>query len=860
MKNINGIFIACLFLLIVSFLSWFNFYSITGNQISSDSLDCLITDVSFDRVSANVEDTVNIVVIGENCNGHDINIDIFEKDSFFNDKIHTFSGNFIEDKVLVEWLIDKEIYGLFGERFEGQELELYAFVNLWDKKISNTLHVSKSKKILLQPSLNYPVGFGCTTAWYIDKDCDGYGVGKQSGGQYGRYDVNIHGDLPDVDDSDPNLNTPQSVNQNYGDFRDIQNLRNFLVSRGYNNPRNIYFIAPNGVNTNGQANNISRPYAGFGAIRSLVGSNDFVIYRNGTYSSSFSILNLASGSTIPRGTPGNPIVFMSYPGELAVFDAFYGIGGLAGTRNIVVDGFVITCQPGVCNTNGFGQIGIDITGSAINLTIRNVESLRHRWGVWGGTPKDRVTIESSVIHDNAGEHGIYIPNSDQNPHTNFVINGNLIYRNRRHGIQFNGKMENFIVENNIIHSNALGGITLTNGVQYSKFRNNLIFNNNKQGIILFSYCDSAYFTCASLYPGSCLVGQIPECPTSNTSCNRGAFPQCYGDGALYRQSNDYNQFINNLVWIGSSHNGVCEDQWAAPPCSRTNAPFDFSAVEFADVTPRKVYTFTGNIFRNNIFSNYGAPLFKTDNISHLITPGALIENNLFFRSTGEPAGLISTSTDGTHSNAFGVTPRYYTWTFSEFQNHVIWRSFVRNNVLGNPGFSDVSVSYYLNPGNYNFDPISTNSLSINLGLFLGAPLLDIRMNSRVGNIDAGIYELGGSVAPILTGISPNPIMNNQDHTIQLIGTRFDNPGAILEACLSSICSSVPSTIISSQEMRFIAGRDTPPDVYGFQVRNLDGQVSNRLNLTVLLPTVPNTPSDLNVTPVSSIQLRLNWKD
>src|SRR5688572_25681721 len=85
------------------------------------------------------------------------------------------------------------------------------------------------------------IGQGCTTMYYIDKDCDGYGVGKKSSGLYplgsgmtfqpGTYTV---GDMVDADDEDPKVNTTVSWQAKWGTTK--ESMVNFLqVRKGFIN-------------------------------------------------------------------------------------------------------------------------------------------------------------------------------------------------------------------------------------------------------------------------------------------------------------------------------------------------------------------------------------------------------------------------------------------------------------------------------------------------------------------------------------------------------------------------------------------------------------------------------------------------
>ena len=93
-----------------------------------------------------------------------------------------------------------------------------------------------------------PIGKGCTNAYYIDKDCDGYGVASPLG--------------VDADDNDPEVNTPETVIAKY------KNLTNFLHHLGYY-PDRIFYIATDGNDDTGEVNNPDKPYGSWDKVKSL---------------------------------------------------------------------------------------------------------------------------------------------------------------------------------------------------------------------------------------------------------------------------------------------------------------------------------------------------------------------------------------------------------------------------------------------------------------------------------------------------------------------------------------------------------------------------------------------------------------
>jgi hypothetical protein len=648
----------------------------------------------------------------------------------------------------------------------------------------------------LSPSSNpnfARIGKGCTTAWYIDKDCDGWGVRVRSDNQYIIYGGNDYGDKPDANDNDPTVNTPSSVHNDpryLVSGNTVETLKNFLQNgRGYNRPNRIFFIATNGVNSNQGANNINQPFATLSYIRDTynLGPNDFVLYRGGTYGTA-SIDNL-------NGALGSPVVIMSYPGERVIFDGTSSIGFHA-VNYVVTDGFIATDSVSTGRDRG-----IFLGDRNTHTVLRNVEVSRHIWGIFSAidfTIED-VTIEDSVIHDNAGEHGIYLNSGgtasrSAPPSKDVKIVNNLIYRNRRQGIQFNGKHDSPLIDGNFIHSNAIGGIQAI-GVQDGVFSNNLIFNNNHRGIHFFAYCDDKYNDCNDPEPGGCLVGNpaYPLCTSLSQCSGSPTNNPCVGNGRDARRSVDRNLIINNLIWVGTTWNGICPDSYSSgpppqPTCSSYASPHDFAAISMEDWTYSKPnlehHVFTDNQIRNNIFVTQNSPVFLSMEFEHV--PGTTFNNNIIRREgqTFPYDALISRGTDGTHSvsgHTVGLCSGCYAWKLADFQ-HMTGKV---NNLAWLPSmvslFTLVSPSFALTPEMYNFNyPI--NSIAVNFGDprdipgFNRVPLLDIRRNPRNVPVDAGVYELQG---PAVCG---NNIVESGE---QCDGTsRFRcGPNTCLNTCL-----------------------------------------------------------------------------
>ena len=405
-----------------------------------------------------------------------------------------------------------------------------------------------------------PIGKGCTNAYYIDKDCDGYGVASPLG--------------VDADDNDPEVNTPETVIAKY------KNLTNFLHHLGYN-PDRIFYIATNGDDNTGEVNNINKPYKTWEKVQSFLQPGDLVIFRKGIYNY-FGTYGIEVKSSL-HGTLDKPIVIMAYPGEKVIIDSpDCGINLMFSDNSkpsyLTFDGFILD------NTQGSWGHGLDAHFIS-HIILRNLEVKHHSSGIYIMHDLHDLLIENCVVHDNTHSHGFYLGCTYGWPtNTDITVRNCIMYRNGRHGFQHNGRVKNLILENNIIHSNKLGGVSLIKLGDYNPtaiVRNNLIFNNNKQGIVLFVYEASTE----------------PAYTIANT------------------------KIINNLIWVGkyksvgegtvSSHaitmNDVTGRFTMKNLVFRNNIIMTYDTVPFRFCQLRHLYT---AVIENNIFykkGNYPSP-------------------------------------------------------------------------------------------------------------------------------------------------------------------------------------------------------------------------------------------------------------
>jgi hypothetical protein len=480
------------------------------------------------------------------------------------------------------------------------------------------------------------IGEGKTNAFYIDRDGDGYGVGSPKGA--------------DADDTDASVNTTATALAKYGTIKAYAN------SKGYT-PNRIYYIATNGNDSTGVVDDVSKPFASWQKVVSMLKPGDMAVFRGGTYREGI-------GAEYPalNGSASAWYYVMAYPGEKPVIDVTYNRLRVANSSYIVWDGLALT------NSNGGLGEGVSMT-NAHHIIFRNMNSYNNYRGMIAMQNLRDILVEYSIWHDNIGEHGIYIGSRDQ-ANSNVTIRGNLFYRNSWNGFQSNGHVTNLLVEGNISHTNGMAGFSMLNGLNGSIIRNNLIYNNAKQGIV-FSFYDSSYYT--------------------NTDLT---------------QSN--NQIINNTIWVGRY-----------PYSGDATTTFNYGAIVFSDMTGGFNVKMDGNIIRNNVLVTYNGPTFLYVTSSGPRT--SIVENNLIYRVGG--TGTI-------------ISDNGSTMDWNQFQSLT---SSYRNNVFGDPRFTNVSVDLYRQPEKYNFD-LLTGSPAINLGLLTGAPTTDITGLTRTQSPDAGAYE------------------------------------------------------------------------------------------------------------------------
>jgi len=489
---------------------------------------------------------------------------------------------------------------------------------------------------------NYPhIGKGCTTAYYIDEDCDGYGVGTG-------YVLGV-----DADDTNPSINTKATVESLYGEIDEDTdnatakaNLLSFLAARGaadYTGVDDVWYISPTGDDGSGKKNDVSKPYATFGTVRSVsgFGPGDLVILRDGSHDY---VIDLNYGLD---GANDSPIIIMSLPGELGI-NTYNGTSIRAEANEPATYITFDTLQIGESDTLIAGA-GFSLKGEQ-NIIVRYVEITNRDYIGFRLQAGDETNDDILIDHCNinrigdsrnlASYHNMYLgggTGSYRNILSNSIIHSNTD-RSQSQLLHFNGQnAQDNLIENNIFHSSGGKCVDFQTGISNTTFRNNLVFNCNKQAFEIYVYSTADDYVkdnliinnifwlgrfgneFSSVNPSGyttlrVLNGKDSELLTGNDIVNNifvnDAATAIYYDAAHYQDTNITNNVIINLD--GS------ESPFYAQGAERTLAWFEGNVVGAS-----------GNIYQD--------PMFKNVSIYYNATPG-LFNFNLTENSTARDFG------------------------------------------------------------------------------------------------------------------------------------------------------------------------------------------------------------------------------
>jgi parallel beta-helix repeat protein len=336
------------------------------------------------------------------------------------------------------------------------------------------------------------------------------------------------------------------------------------------------YVAPGGSDTN--SGTIDSPFATITKAASVARAGDVVNVRGGVY---YEIVKIAS-----RGTSSAPIVFRSYPGELAIID---GTGSASGTNLVQLN----------------GTDWVDFS----RFEVRNST----RIGIAGWGAKNTRIIDNLVHHSVKG--GIWVGHSSFGTSYDLTISGNTVRNN--------------VLENQS-HATT-GGWSQTIGVQRSdrvRVTGNRVFENDGEGIaVVLSdnvlvagneffdnysvqlYLDNAQHTTVD---GNFVYS------TGNSRYFRGGYP-AHGIGTANETYSDTNPLSNLTI----TNNIVLWSRWG----------FFYGDYE------------NGGGLRNSIVANntFYEATHDVIYIAASTHTGTVIENNVFYQATGRNLATVAGS-------------------------------------------------------------------------------------------------------------------------------------------------------------------------------------------------------------------------
>ena len=129
--------------------------------------------------------------------------------------------------------------------------------------------------------------------------------------------------------------------------------------------------------------------------------------------------------------------------------------------------------------------------------IRNCEIRDYYRGIWIIAGPVDLLIERNVIHDNMGEHNIYLGQNrdDGGDASNVIVQNNILYNASWDNFHFNGKCDGCMLSGNVMYSANMGegggsgNISLQQGWNHGTVQNNIIFNSSAYGLVIGDYHD-----------------------------------------------------------------------------------------------------------------------------------------------------------------------------------------------------------------------------------------------------------------------------------------------------------------------------------------------------------------------------------
>ncbi len=638
----------------------------------------------------------------------------------------------------------------------------------------------------------------------------------------------------DADDLDATAHTASDVITRYGSLDD------FFHYQGYT-PNKYWFLSPTGNDGTGASNTpaqcgvggsgcAANPYLTWTAIHTLVAPGNAVILRD-QWGSSGRIDAIA-------GTAGNPIYYMSYPGEQANFCCGSSAGIYSTSKNwIVIRG--VKCSGASC---GFGM-GTDeasfATTQSNNKIVSEVEGIsgdgQGLAPVSGFNGLVNEVIEDSVLHDNPNQHCIYI-GARTIPNVNVVVRRNICYNDALNNYHFNGRFNNLQVFSNAGFNSQIAGFSSQMGVHDSIFRSNIIWQQDSEAVDLDDYGGSTTpqaNNCGGAPGGGAPNGQPCLCPLTTI------YTGTQNVASICPYDQNHNIFENN-TWYQTGKTkcalSTCTSS-GTKPNMETMVTFNTSDYPTADLGH--------NVWRNNIVVNFGnnnvAPQFHWSDTNGTSGCGttcqgwvntSVLQNNLFFHNDGN-AG----------NNVINVGNTKYTLASfaTAFPSTVL-----TNNLVGDPKLTTAAAT--------------TLSPLFNLNLLNNSPAIGTGFNGSGDATNAAepVYDQAGNAfsatTPAIGGLETlNAVCRITTSSLPdaHIGTGYSQTLAAPSPCVapvtwSVIAGSIPAWAALNSTTGVVSG--TPgggtPVTSSFTVQAADsggGTPSQALSIyTCTLPVITTT--------------------